>query len=80
MTAELPRIPDALAQSPASDKLVWRELDAAERPLTRRELRHRTRLTKRTVTNALKRLREADLIARAPPPADSDCYFGFTLR
>ena len=80
MTAELPRIPDALASSPASDKVVWRWLDDAARPLTKRELRALTRIEPRTLDAALRRLREAGLLTRTSAPDDSPCTLAYALE
>jgi DNA-binding transcriptional ArsR family regulator len=79
MTAELPRIPDDLAQSPASDKVVWNYLFDADRPLTKPELQTRTKIHPRTIEAALRRLRDADLVTTAPAENETTCYRAYTL-
>jgi DNA-binding HxlR family transcriptional regulator len=79
MTAELPRIPDALAQSPASDKVVWNYLYDAAKPLTKPELQARTKIHPRTLDAALGRLREDGFVTTAPAEDGSSCYRAYTL-
>jgi predicted transcriptional regulator len=76
MTAELPRIPDELAQSPASDKVVWNALYDADGPLTAAAIAEATHTPRSTVYESLARLVEDDLVEEAPA-SDSPCQWAY---
>jgi len=79
MTAELPRIPDCLASSPASDKVVWNYLFTANQPLTKPELQQRTKIQMRTLDAALRRLRDAGLVQTTSAGGETSCYRAYAL-
>lgn len=62
MTGELPRIPAALAQSPATDKVVFQYLQDADEPLTQTDLAEQTRTSQRTIRDALTRMERRGLV------------------
>ena len=72
MQTQEPRlqVPEALADLPPSAKLTWSIVEL-EGPISREEVIDRSRLPTRTVADALKRLREDDVVERAVSLEDS---------
>ena len=70
MTAELPRIPDALRDYPARTAVIWRWLDDADEPLTRGDLAYYTGLTDSQIDKALGNLDTEGLLARTTAPGE----------
>lgn len=77
MTAELPRIPDELAASPATDKLVWNVLYDADEPMTAPELADVSHTPRPSVYRSLDRLVAAGLVDKL---AAVDCHCQWSYR
>lgn len=76
MTAELPRIPDALASSPATDKYLWNVLYDAEAAQTATELAEATHTPRSTVYKSLRRLVEKGVVEEVPA-TDCQCQWSY---
>jgi len=70
-TVNLEEAPDAVAELPASARLIYVLLETADKEQTQYEIAAATQLPQRTVRHSLRQLLNAGLISRRPKVGDA---------